>query len=76
MDSPEAEAILAIYLDFARFPLLRRAESQEGEQLLEWLDLRFSIPGRAFPFVLQLRLDAQGRLRDWLIGRRGWGSKQ
>jgi inner membrane protein len=72
---PEAEPILAIYLDFARFPLLRRAESQEGEQLLEWLDLRFSIPGRAFPFVLQLRLDAQGRLRDWLIARRGWGSK-
>jgi len=73
---PEAEPILAVYLDFARFPLLRRAESQEGEQLLEWLDLRFSIPGRAFPFVLQLRLDAQGRLRDWLIGHRGWGSKQ
>jgi inner membrane protein len=73
---PEAEAILAAFLDFARFPLLRRAESQEGEQLLEWLDLRFSIPGRAYPFVLQLRLDAQGRLRDWLIGRRGWGSKQ
>jgi hypothetical protein len=38
---------------------------------MEWRDLRFSIPGRAFPFVLQLRLDAQGRLRDWLIGRRG-----
>jgi len=73
---PEAEPILAVYLDFARFPLLRRAKSQEGEQLLEWLDLRFSVPGRAFPFVLQLRLDAQGRLRDWLIGRRGWGSKQ
>ena len=46
----------------ARFPLLCRAGSQEGEQLLEWLDLRFSIPGRSFPFVLQLRLDAQGRL--------------
>jgi inner membrane protein len=73
---PEAEPILAVYLDFARFPLLRRAESREGEQLLEWLDLRFSIPGRAFPFVLQIRLDAQGKLRDWLIGRRGWGHKQ
>jgi inner membrane protein len=73
---PEAESILAVFLDFARFPLLCRAESQEGEQLLEWLDLRFSIPGRAYPFILQLRLDAQGRLRDWLIGRRGRGSKQ
>jgi hypothetical protein len=67
----EAEKILASYLEFARFPLLCRAQTQEGEQLLEWLDLRFSVPGRAFPFVLQLRLDAQGRLQRWLIGRRG-----
>jgi inner membrane protein len=69
--SPEAEAILASFLEFARFPLLCRAGSQGGEQLMEWRDLRFSIPGRAFPFVLQLRLDAQGRLQNWLIGRRG-----
>jgi inner membrane protein len=69
--SPEAEAILASYLEFARFPLLCRAQAQGGEQLLEWLDLRFSVPGRGFPFVLQLRLDAHGGLRHWLIGRRG-----
>lgn len=67
----EAEKILASYLEFARFPLLCRVGCQEGEQLLEWLDLRFSVPGRAFPFVLQLRLDTQGRLHDWLIGSRG-----
>ncbi len=67
----ETEKILASYLEFARFPLLCRAQSQGGEQLLEWLDLRFSVPGRAFPFVLQMRLDAQGRLQHWLIGRRG-----
>jgi inner membrane protein len=69
--SPEAEAILASFLEFARFPLLCRAQSQGGELLLEWLDLRFSVPGRGFPFVLQLRLDARGHLRHWLIGRRG-----
>jgi inner membrane protein len=67
----ETAKILASYLEFARFPLLCRAQSQGGEQFLEWLDLRFSVPGRAFPFVLQLRLDAQGRLQHWLIGRRG-----
>jgi hypothetical protein len=71
VSSPEAEAILASFLEFARFPLLCQAGSQGGEQLMEWRDLRFSIPGRAFPFVLQLRLDAQGRLQHWLIGRRG-----
>jgi len=69
--SPEAEVILGRFLEFARFPLLCNVQSQGGEQLLEWQDLRFSVPGRAFPFVLQLRLDAQGRLQHWLIGRRG-----
>ena len=69
--SPEAEAILATFMEFARFPLFCQAGSQGGEQLMEWRDLRFSIPGRAIPFVLQLRLDAQGRLQHWLIGRRG-----
>jgi inner membrane protein len=69
--SPEAAAILATFLEFARFPLLCRAQSQGGEQLLEWLDLRFSIPGRGIPFVLQMRLDAQGRIQHWLIGHRG-----
>ena len=68
---PEAAVILAGFLEFARFPLLDRVQSQGGEQLLEWLDLRFAIPGQAMPFVLQLRLDAQGRLQYWLIGRRG-----
>jgi inner membrane protein len=69
--SREAERILASYLEFARFPLFCRAQSQGEEQLLEWLDLRFSVPGRSFPFVLQLRLDAHGRLQHWLIGHRG-----
>jgi inner membrane protein len=69
--SPEARAILASYLEFARFPLLCRAQSQGGEQQLEWRDLRFGLPGRGSAFVLQLRLDANGRLQHWLIGRRG-----
>jgi inner membrane protein len=68
---PEVRHILASYLEFARFPFLWRVQSQGGAQLLEWLDLRFSVPGRAFPFVLQLRLDAQGRLQHWLIGHTG-----
>lgn len=66
--SPEARRILDIYLDFARFPLLHRSNFKGGEQLLEWLDLRFTVPGRPFPFVLQLRLDAGGRLKQWLLG--------
>jgi hypothetical protein len=59
---PDAQRLLDIYLDFARFPLLARAESQSDDFLLEWVDLRFTIPGRPFPFVLQMRLDAEGHL--------------
>ena len=66
---PEARKILEQYLEFARFPLLRRVEPRGGGQLLEWLDLRFSVPGRAFPFVLQLQLDAAGRVVNWHLGR-------
>jgi len=69
--SPEAREILDRFLEFARFPLLHRTQSLENGRVLEWLDLRFSVPGRAFPFVLRLHLDAQGRLQNWLIGRGG-----
>jgi len=66
---PEARRILDIYLEFARFPLLFRAQYLGEEQLVEWLDLRFSVPGRTFPFVLQFHLDSQGRLQKWLLGQ-------
>jgi inner membrane protein len=69
--SPEAREILDRFLEFARFPLLHRNQSLENGRVLEWLDLRFSVPGRAFPFVLRLHLDAQGRLQNWLLGRGG-----
>jgi inner membrane protein len=67
--SQEAAQVLNTYLEFARFPLLYRAQVLGEEHLWEWLDLRFSVPGRAFPFVLQFYLDRGGRLRQWLIGR-------
>ncbi len=66
---PEAWKILDQYLEFARFPLLRRLEPRGDGDLLEWLDLRFSIPGRDFPFVLQLQLDAAGKVQHWSLGR-------
>ncbi|MGA8573022.1 MAG: metal-dependent hydrolase [Desulfobaccales bacterium] len=65
---PEAREIRDRYLEFARFPLLHRAQVLEDGLDLEWLDLRFSVPGRAFPFALQMRLDQQGRVRQWHLG--------
>jgi len=67
--SPEAQKLLDQYLDFARFPLLTRAEPKKEGFLLEWADLRFTVPGRAFPFVLQMRLDAPGNLLWGEVGR-------
>ena len=67
--SPEAQHLLDLYLDFARFPILVRAEPQGGGLRLEWVDLRFTVPGRAFPFVLQLHLDREGRLLQGEIGQ-------
>jgi inner membrane protein len=67
--SAEARHLLKLYLDFARFPLLARAETLKDGFLLDWVDLRFSVPGRAFPFVLQLHLDPEGRLLRGDLGR-------
>ncbi len=67
--TPEAQKILEQYLEFARFPLLRRLELQCDGEWLAWLDLRFSVPGRDFPFVLQLQLDAKGKVQHWSLGR-------
>ena len=48
---------------------VRRLELQCDGEWLEWLDLRFSVPGRDFPFVLQLQLDAEGKVQHWSLGR-------
>jgi inner membrane protein len=70
---PETRHLIETFLEFARFPLLHFAGPQGDGQLLQWLDLRFSVPGRPFPFVLQLRLDGSGRLEKWALGRCGGG---
>ena len=67
--APDAQRLLEQYLDFARFPLLARVISESEGFLLEWVDLRFTVPGRAFPFVLQMYLDAEGHLLQGEVGR-------
>jgi inner membrane protein len=62
--------MLETFRDFARFPLLFYGEWREGELSLQLLDLRFAIPGQAFPFVLEMVVTEEGQLRDWQWGRR------
>ena len=66
---PEARQVVDTFLEFARFPLLYSDDQLGGGRLLKWLDLRFTVPGRQFPFVLQVRLDRGGRLENWTLGR-------
>lgn len=72
--APEAAWLLSRFLEFARFPQLAVVEQHPGFTSATWVDLRFSLPGSAFPFALTLDLDEQGRLvdHDWGRGRR-WG---
>jgi inner membrane protein len=66
--TPEFRRLLDTYLEFSRFPILGANDHVPGGVILTWLDLRFSVPGRAIPFVLQMDLDGQGRLAAWQIG--------
>jgi inner membrane protein len=66
---PETRLVIQTFMEFARFPVLHFAGPQGDGQLLQWLDLRFSVPGHPFAFVLQMRLDGGGHLEDWTLGR-------
>ena len=65
---PEARRLLDTYLEFSRFPLLVANDQAPDSVTQTWLDLRFSVPGRTIPFVLQLRVDQGGHLAAWHIG--------
>jgi hypothetical protein len=65
---PEIKGLLNTYLEFSRFPLLVANDQHPGGKNLTWLDLRFSVPGRQIPFVLQAQVDQSGRLAAWRIG--------
>jgi inner membrane protein len=67
--SREARRLLEVYQEFARFPLPVANRGDENSiRDLFWVDLRFSLPGRHFPFMLYLRLDPRGGLRSWSLG--------
>jgi inner membrane protein len=64
----DARRLLNTYLEFSRFPILIHNAHNDSGIVLTWLDLRFSVPGRAIPFVFDLHLDQGGRLSAWHIG--------
>ncbi len=67
--SPEARRAQDDYLDFARFPVLVQMVNPPGGQRWFWLDLRFSVPGMPFPFVLSVEADSTGYVHRWRLGQ-------
>ena len=59
---------LDTYLEFSRFPILVVNDRDPSGRTLTWLDLRFSVPGRELPFVLEVYLDKKGKLAGWRLG--------
>ncbi len=59
---------LDTFLEFSRFPILVANDNDPSGRTLSWLDLRFSVPGRELPFVLEVYLDKSGRLAGWRLG--------
>lgn len=60
--------LLSDFRKFARFPHLGLACEEGEEVILEWLDLRFSVPGYRITYRLKVALDLHGNLQDWRLG--------
>jgi inner membrane protein len=52
------------YYWFARFPVVRDVNSQDGKHRVEFMDVRFLLPGIRMPFVYRVEFDDSGRIRS------------
>jgi hypothetical protein len=67
-DSPWVEKALAtegakFYHWFARFPVVRSVNSSNGRHRVEFMDVRFLLPGIRMPFVYYVEMDDAGKLQ-------------
>jgi len=68
-DSPWVERALAtegakFYYWFARFPVVKSVNSNNGRHRVEFMDVRFLLPGIRMPFVYYLEFDDAGKFRS------------
>ncbi len=68
-DSPWVEKALAtegvkFYYWFAQFPVVKSVHSTNGKHRVEFMDVRFLIPGFRLPFVYYVELDDLGKIRS------------
>ena len=78
LDSPWVTRALAtegikFYFWFARFPVVKSVESSDGRHRVEWMDVRFFLPGIRLPFVYFVEFDDSGQVRaeGFVESRRG-----
>jgi len=77
-DSPWVEKALAIeavkfYYWFAKFPVVTSIQSSNGRHRVEFMDVRFLLPGIRTPFAYYVELDDSGKIQSegFLEDRRG-----
>jgi inner membrane protein len=68
-DSPWIEKALAtegvkFYYWFAQFPVVKAVNSKEGRHRVEFMDVRFLLPGIRTPFVYYVEFDDSGKIRS------------
>ena len=68
-DSPWAEKALAadgvkFYYWFARFPIVKSVNSNNGRHRVEFMDVRFLLPGIRMPFVYYVEFDDSGKIQS------------
>jgi inner membrane protein len=67
-DSPWVEKALAtdgvkFYYWFSRFPVVKSVNSVNGRHRVEFMDVRFLLPGLRMPFVYYVEFDDSGRIQ-------------
>ncbi len=68
-NSPWVEKALAtegvrFYYWFARFPVVRSVNSNDGRHRVEFMDLSFALPGIRTPFVYYVEFDDSGKMQS------------
>ena len=68
-DSPWVEKALSteavkFYYWFAQFPVVKSVHSMDGRHRVEFMDVRFLIPGIRIPFVYYVEFDDSGKIQS------------
>ncbi len=63
------------YYWFARFPVVKSVNSRDGRHRVEFMDVRFLLPGLRMPFVYYVEFDNSGKVQSEGFMRDGKSQK-